>query len=259
MGFLRGLVLAGSVCAAGLFATLFCIRTVRAPDTVRFSSSPSLSMFIQTFANECEKLLLSASGEKYQATDGSVVGSNRAEMTFLLSRGPNVRTVCETGFNAGSSALIWLSNEYVSQVISFDLMEADYKRNAFSILSQNFPGRLIVIRGATGQTLPEFAKANPQIRCDIVLIDGGHNGEVPYWDAVALRSMSDKNTIVIWDDYTLEGKCSYCRDVRRASDRLVSEKKSIITACFNTCLHSSNTCENDHFFCVGRFLFETAA
>ena len=40
---------------------------------------------------------------------------------FEVARGPSVKTLCETGFNAGHSAAIWMNANPEARMFSFDL------------------------------------------------------------------------------------------------------------------------------------------
>ena len=47
-----------------------------------------------------------------------------------MAQDESVHTICETGFNAGHSSLIWLLANPTAKVYSFDLGEHDYSRPA---------------------------------------------------------------------------------------------------------------------------------
>jgi len=212
-----------------------------------------------------------ATGRILSPSDGGVFGSNRAEMSFLLSRSSAIETVCETGFNGGSSAFIWLTNPYVKKVYSFDLMEKEEKKNfkfvAKDYLQTTFPGKLEVIEGDSTISVPKFVKENPHVKCDLVLADGGHGGDIPYHDLNNLSQISHSGTLVLVDDY---GNCSYCGGVTKSFDRLAAERIILKIACSNTCYkqyrggHSIEKqkmglenpyfdCEDGHYFCYARY------
>ena len=62
-------------------------------------------------------------------------------MYLKLASLPFVKTICETGFNAGHSTLVWLTAQNNTNVYSFDLGEHEYGRPMADFLSSKFPGR----------------------------------------------------------------------------------------------------------------------
>lgn len=57
---------------------------------------------------------------------------------------PSVRTVCETGFNAGYSTSVWLATNPLLKVINFDLPVMEYGASCAEFLQNKFPDRLEV-------------------------------------------------------------------------------------------------------------------
>ena len=86
------------------------------------------------------------------------------------------------GFNAGHSTFMWLNANPDVHVYSFDIGEHKYARPMADVLREMFPGRLNVTFGDSRKTLPEYHRKNPHITCDLVIIDGGHVGNVPLMD-----------------------------------------------------------------------------
>ena len=92
---------------------------------------------------------------------------------------PEVRTICEVGFNGGQSALVWLVAAPRARVIMFDLgMHAAVDvalgwLRAHPLL--NAASRLELHRGDSNKTVLRFAQENPQTKCDVISIDGGHS------------------------------------------------------------------------------------
>ena len=52
----------------------------------------------------------------------------------------SIQNICEIGFNAGHSALNWLSSHPTAHVTAFDLGQHQYSAHAVNFLSQYFPG-----------------------------------------------------------------------------------------------------------------------
>ena len=124
----------------------------------------------------------------------------------LLGRKPFVRTVCETGFNAGHSSLLWLSSNNRSRVFSFDLAVHKYTRPMADYLCQLYPTRMHTVFGNSQITLPKFVERarvmEPGLTCDIVLVDGGHTYEVTRDDIANFGKLATPDhTLLVLDDY----------------------------------------------------------
>ena len=90
-----------------------------------------------------------------------------------------IRTVCETGFNAGHSTFMWLNTNPELIVYSFDIDMHNYTRPLAYELQSMFPGRLHVTYGDSRLTIPLFHADSPEVKCDLIVIDGGHHYDVP--------------------------------------------------------------------------------
>ena len=112
-----------------------------------------------------------------------------------------VRTICETGFNAGHSTLLWLMANKHANVFSFDLGEHDYSRHIAKYLANRFDNRLHVTWGDSRKTLPKFREQHPDVKCDVVIIDGGHTIQIANSDWYNFCYMSKMNTMLILDNY----------------------------------------------------------
>ena len=110
---------------------------------------------------------------------------------------PLISTVCETGFNAGYSALNYLiANPNVS-VVSFDIQSNFYTPFAILALESMFPDRSItVIVGDSTLTVPHFTNILRSFHgvvgsCDLIFIDGGHSEEVLRADMRNMRHLAN--------------------------------------------------------------------
>jgi Methyltransferase domain len=121
---------------------------------------------------------------------------------YFASR-PFVHTVCETGFNAGHSSFNYLTANRQAVVHSFDISSHDYSKPIADKLSTMFPGRFFYHIGDSRKTVPKFLAENPQVKCSLISVDGGHFFEVAYPDITNFASVADiKNgAIIILDDY----------------------------------------------------------
>lgn len=136
---------------------------------------------------------------------------------YRLAMSPFIRTVCEVGFNAGHSAVLWLHVNPNVKVIAFDLFTHKYSKLALDYVGMRFPGmqrskmkqhltifigRITVVKGDSRHTLPKCRQAYPDVKCDVMHVDGGHEGDVPLMDTSHMYLMVDwsKPNVFILDD-----------------------------------------------------------
>lgn len=133
---------------------------------------------------------------------------------------PTGSTVCEVGFNMGHSALYWLIVG-ASRVLSFDLGEHAYISPAATWLTERFPGRVQVIVGDSRVTVPSFHAMWPDVRCDLIFVDGGHTEAAAEADLRNFEPMANRtHHIVLMDDVDNP-------DVARAWDNLLASGRAV--------------------------------
>mmetsp|Transcript_127963 Transcript_127963/g.239377 ORF Transcript_127963/g.239377 Transcript_127963/m.239377 type:complete len:275 (+) Transcript_127963:111-935(+) len=105
------------------------------------------------------------------------------------------RTICETGFYGGHSALSLLSLTS-ARIYEFDLCRYNFSAPASAFLYNTFPGRFNLTCGNSTEQVPIFRKGAPDVRCDVIIADGGKTREEVRADLVNLGAMSNKNARV---------------------------------------------------------------
>ena len=133
---------------------------------------------------------------------------------IYLSHQSWVKQVCEIGFNAGHSALFWLTGSEKTKLMSFDIATLDYTKPMGNYLQNVFPGRLETAWGDSKSTVPSFwkqkASSNDSFTCDIIVIDGSHKHDFVLADLHNMRAgATSTRHLVILDDYP----CRSCNDV----------------------------------------------
>jgi predicted O-methyltransferase YrrM len=128
--------------------------------------------------------------------------SSATEMLYLArtARHANARLVGETGFDTGFSSRAFLQAHPDARVVSFDVGEHRWTGIAKELIDKQFPGRHTLVCGDSRDTVPKFRANNPELRFDLVFIDGGHSYEVAKADLLNMRELSSENTAVIVDD-----------------------------------------------------------
>jgi predicted O-methyltransferase YrrM len=135
----------------------------------------------------------------WSAGEGS---SSKEELLYLVReiQRRGARLVGEIGFNAGVSSYALLSASPDVEVVSFDLDVHGTVQVAKKLIDKAFPGRHTLICGDSRQTIAQFANDNPDVRFDLVFIDGGHDYEVAKADIANMRQLSSEHTVLIMDD-----------------------------------------------------------
>jgi len=128
---------------------------------------------------------------------------SRAELASVGKKGA-AGTVCETGFNYGTSAYAFLCSTE-AEVFSWDLGHHAYINPASELVSQEFPERHHLTLGDSRTTLTAAAQAADRgplraRHCDVVYVDGGHTQEVATSDITNFATLSRPGALVVVDD-----------------------------------------------------------
>ena len=110
-------------------------------------------------------------------------------------------TICETGFNAGHSTLIYLLSNPRAKVYSFDINRHPLTQPMAEYLKQRFPGRFHITYGDSVKTLPAFHRLKPDVKCDFTSTDGGHTVPIATADLENFYSMSSHRNIAFFDNH----------------------------------------------------------
>ena len=98
----------------------------------------------------------------------------RAQFWSRLLRGMSTppATVCETGFGAGHSSLLFLLALPHVRVHAFDHGLAKHTIPAHDWLDERYPDRLLLYLGDSYVTVPQLVDYYPDVRCNVVHVDG---------------------------------------------------------------------------------------
>ena len=114
--------------------------------------------------------------------------------------------VCEVGFNAGHSTLLWLMQDPRVRVRAFDLGVHWYSSHVTGFFDAAFDsGRVEVVFGDSQETLPAFAAAfnssSPPEFCDLIFVDGDHHYAAALSDLRNLRAAARPgHHVLLMDD-----------------------------------------------------------
>ena len=68
-------------------------------------------------------------------------------------------------------------------------------------LNRTFPGRFHITFGDSLKTVPRFAARHPEVKCDVILVDGGHTTNVAIGDLRNFRKLVNvERNVLVLDD-----------------------------------------------------------
>lgn len=197
-----------------------------------------------------ETALVGLGEHDMEGNSAQIINQTKAYYS-VISNISCTRIVCETGFNAGHSAAVWLSGKPESQLYSFDLGQHDYVYRAIKFYATEAPGRLVSRLGNSLQTLPRALKSLRN-QCDIVVVDGGHDEFTALSDMRAFREMANPRfNIFIIDDTGC--KEEYCRGPNDALKQAEAEGLVKVLRTFVTVRNGPHG-EYERGFTMGVFL-----
>ncbi len=85
-----------------------------------------------------------------------------------------IKTICDSGFNAGYSAFTWLNSNNKTKLYTFAPENFDYFSDVYDILKKMFPGRFKLTTGGPANTLPRFQQNHPEIECNLAVMANTH-------------------------------------------------------------------------------------
>ncbi len=115
---------------------------------------------------------------------------------------PWVSTICEIGFAAGHSAVIWTGVRKTIKVISFDNFGTE-KVTQLAYDNIKTTNDVTIYRGDSTATVLKFTETNfPNMSCDLISIDGAHHAHFPERDIFNFRLLASSRNVVLIDDFS---------------------------------------------------------
>lgn len=176
------------------------------------------------------------------------VAQSPFKVALLRDLGRNsllIRTICEIGFNVGHSSVVWLENNRDAVLYSFDFCGNVCTDAVVAFMRRRYGSRFVLTCGDSRETVPAFARAHPEVRCDIMHVDGGHEGDVPLADLRNMRPLAHPAMhTLLMDDVACTA--AYCEAPQRAWDAMTHAGLVVQRAC----VRGDNTWNG---MCVGRY------
>jgi predicted O-methyltransferase YrrM len=153
---------------------------------------------------------------------------NQYDELIKICNKVNPVNILEIGFNGGHSSELFLKNSK-AYIYSFDIGEHfnEYLKYGKIFLNHKYPNRHTLVFGNSNQTIPKFANNNPNIKFDIIFIDGGHDYDVALSDILNCSVLSHPNSVLIVDDtikYNNDWHASYTIGPTKAWNECLNKK-----------------------------------
>ncbi len=133
--------------------------------------------------------------------EGFVSPAQKQQFTEQLRYLSSIRTIAEIGFNAGHSAAHFFQEcKHLALFAAFDLCRYSYTMRAADYFYKAYEGRFVLIPGDSAITVPEMNQKFPNVKFDLIYIDGCHHFEWAFGDICNVRKISHSNTILWIDD-----------------------------------------------------------
>ncbi|KAF4678580.1 hypothetical protein FOZ63_031033 [Perkinsus olseni] len=175
------------------WAFLSSVDRVPAEDWWRVSTLDNAKSLALMFDRESRR--------HFMYREGNIAKSDyQLEMFFEVARSPWINTICETGFNAGHSAAVFLIANPSARLITFDLGQFEYTMHNLRLAAQLFPDRFEYVLGDSYYALPDIIDKYPDLRCDLVFVDGSHTAEGAYNDIKNFHKIANCRNWLLADD-----------------------------------------------------------
>ena len=118
-----------------------------------------------------------------------------------------LKNVCEIGFMAGHTSLLYLEALPNARVVSFELGDVAYTpwlTRQTRVFGEAYGDRFEMVKGPSQTTIPAYREAHPDFRCDAVFVDGAKTTEGRERDFIEMRRLSSPSGKVFFDEVTTQ-------------------------------------------------------
>lgn len=142
-------------------------------------------------------------GKEY---NGYITPLQKEQFTKRLQKYPNIQKVAEIGFNAGHSAEHFFNQcPSLKLFAAFDLNRFPCTKHAAEFFYEKYPDRFVFIPGDSLISVPEMHRKFPNIKFDLIYIDGCHIFEWALGDILNAKKLAHEKTIIWIDDLKMNG------------------------------------------------------
>jgi hypothetical protein len=137
--------------------------------------------------------------------DGYMAPAQKDQFTQQLARYPHIEKIAEIGFNGGQSADHFFSLcKNLKIFVAFDLNCYPCTQHAVEYFYKTYEKRFVFVPGDSLVTVPELGQRFPDLKFDLIYIDGCHHFEWALGDIVNAKKMAHENTLLWIDDVEVD-------------------------------------------------------
>lgn len=138
----------------------------------------------------------------YPITEGFMTEGQKKQFNKKLKNYENIHSILEIGFNAGHSAENFFEHcPNLETFLSVDIWYHPYAPYAAHYFQNTYHDRFIPLIGNSLQTIPEYHEEFPNIKFDLIFIDGNHAYEYCLQDILNCYRLAHEKTHLWIDDY----------------------------------------------------------
>lgn len=133
--------------------------------------------------------------------EGYMSDTQKEQFIDKLAAYENIKTIAEIGLNGGHSAEMFFNTcKNLELFASFDINHHPYTQVAVDYFYNTFGNRFLFRSGDSLKTVPQLHIDRPDLRFDLIFIDGCHHIEWAMGDILNMRNMAHSKTILWIDD-----------------------------------------------------------
>lgn len=165
---------------------------------------------IDQHVSNLEKIIISC-GEKLEGNcfyEHHTLKKNdlfKNKQSNIMNMAKKGNDIMEIGFNAGHSCLLMLMANPNCKITAIDICEHKYVTPCFKYLNEKFNNRVTLITGDSHTVLSKLHETFPQLKFDVIHIDGNHDYTHANVDFFLTKNLAiPARTICIFDDTNME-------------------------------------------------------
>lgn len=136
-----------------------------------------------------------------QQNEGFLTPAQAEQFASQLARYPKLKKIAEIGFNAGHSAECFFTHcKQLTLFTAFDINIYPYTEHAAEYFSKTYKRRFTFIRGDSLIQVPKMSKKKPDLKFDLIYIDGCHTYQWVLGDIFNASKMAHRDSILWIDD-----------------------------------------------------------
>lgn len=190
----------------------------------------------------------------------------RSQFAQAYRDGLKIETVCEVGVLACVSSFMFFQLAPHITWYGFDMIVdlPDATHAGVKLLKRlaQSPDKVTFTEGDSRKTIPDFIQKNPNVKCDVVFLDGGKSYELRMSDLMNFRNISHEKTLVFMDEVTSHD-CVFNRGDRSKctfqgsmwSGCSLAYNQAVRDGVFETVYCPTTEVLPGDSFCQGRYLF----